>query len=222
MARPLRTHIPDVPLHIVQRGHNRAPCFFADADRLYYLALLRELLRKWDIALHAYVLMTNHVHLLLTPSTQAGVAHALMSVGGGYVRYINRKYVRSGTLWDGRYRSSLIQTEKYLFACQRYIELNPVRACMVADPADYRWSSYRCHAFGAHDMLVTPSASYLSLGDSASSRQTCGSSLDDCLLIGMRTVFERSRPLGDTEFVADIERRVGRICRVRPPGRPLE
>lgn len=117
MPRPLRILFPGVPLHVVQRGHNRMPCFFDEADCRYYLDLLREVLGRSRIALHAYVLMTNHVHLLLTPSAVDALVRAMIAIGGRYVRYVNAKYGRVGTLWDGRYRSSLIQTESYLFAC---------------------------------------------------------------------------------------------------------
>jgi putative transposase len=125
----------------VQRGHNREPCFFAEEDFHTYLHWLGEALREHDVALHAFVLMTNHVHLLLTLKRAERVPRFVISLGRRYVQYINRSYRRTGTLWDSRYKSSVVQAETYLLACQRYIELNPVRAAMVEDPAHYRWSS---------------------------------------------------------------------------------
>ena len=227
MPRPLRTLYPGVPVHVVQRGHNRNPCFFAEEDYACYLALMREVMERTGIALHAYVLMTNHVHLLMTPRTEDGFAHAMISVGSRYVRYVNRKYGRVGTLWDGRFRSSLVQTEGYLFACQRYIELNPVRAGMVINPADYRWSSYRCHAFGLHDGLVTLNVSYLALGDTpvergAYYRQTCEGSVDEGLLERIRSASDHGQPLGDETFVESIAAATGVSSVVRKPGRPRQ
>lgn len=225
MPRPLRTLYPGVPVHIVQRGHNRNRCFFAEEDYACYLALLREVLQRTGIELHAYVLMTNHVHLLMTPLNADGFAHAMISVGSRYVRYVNRKYGRVGTLWDGRFRSSLVQTERYLFACQRYIELNPVRAGMVRNPADYRWSSYRSHAFGVHDALVTFDAGYFALGDTPAARrayyrQTCEASIDKGLLARIRSACDHCQPLGDKTFIRSIEDAIGVNFVVRPPGRP--
>lgn len=151
MPRRPRIHLDGVPLHIVQRGHNRAPCFFAEEDYFAYLHWLDEALREHGCALHAYALMTNHVHLLLTPAKAAAVPRLIIALGRRYVQYINRSYRRTGTLWDSRYKSSLIQAETYLIDCMRYIELNPVRAAMVDDPAHYRWSSYRANALGQAD-----------------------------------------------------------------------
>jgi len=155
MPRRTRVHIDCLPLHIVQRGHNRAACFSDDHDRFAYLGWLRDALEHQRCRLHAYVLMTNHVHLLLSPEYAARVPQVLISVGRRYVQFIHHTYGRTGILWDGRYKSSLVQAETYLLLCQRYIELNPVRAGMVADPADYRWSSYRANGLGQADPLLT-------------------------------------------------------------------
>ena len=171
MPRRCRIHIDGLPLHIVQRGHNRAPCFFDEQDRLAYLDWLREALAREHWRMHAYVLMTNHVHLLLTPDDASAVPRVLMSVGRRYVQYINYTYGRTGTLWDGRYKSSLVQADTYLLFCQRYIELNPVRAGMVSDPGEYRWSSYRNNALGEPDALVTPHPLYLALGLDGNTRR---------------------------------------------------
>jgi len=148
MPRRPRVHLADTPLHIVQRGHNRDACFFAEADYLAYRDWLGEGLRATGCQLHAYVQMTNHVHLLLTPPDVGAVSRLMISLGRRYVAYINKTYRRTGTLWDSRYKASLVQAEDYLLVCQRYIELNPVRAAMVDDPAHYRWSSYRANGLG--------------------------------------------------------------------------
>ena len=137
MPRRPRIHIPGLPLHIVQRGHNRDACFFADADCLAYCDWLGEAVKDTGCELHAYVQMTNHVHLLLTPPDEGAVSRLMISLGRRYVQCINRTYKRTGTLWDGRYKSSLVQAEDYLLLCQRYIELNPVRAGLVAQPEDW-------------------------------------------------------------------------------------
>ena len=143
MPRRHRVHLDGVPLHIVQRGHNREPCFFDEQDYNAYLQWLGDALAREHCALHAYVLMTNHVHLLVTPASAGSIPRVIIAVGRRYVQYVNHSYRRTGTLWDSRYKSSLVQAETHLLLCQRYIELNPVRATMVADPAEYRWSSYR-------------------------------------------------------------------------------
>lgn len=171
MPRRPRVHLNDVPLHIVQRGHNREPCFFTEQDYQSYLHWLGEALAESGCALHAYVLMTNHVHLLLTPTKAEAIPKLLISLGRRYVQYINRTYRRTGTLWDSRYKSSLVQAETYLLTCQRYIELNPVRAAMVEDPAHYRWSSYRANGLGQPNARLTPHSLYQALGRTSPERQ---------------------------------------------------
>ena len=140
MPRRPRLNLASVPLHIIQRGNNRQVCFSCDEDSSAYLRWLAEYAKKFGMDIHAYVLMTNHVHLLATPQRENSLSKTLQAVGRQYVRYFNHSYRRSGTLWEGRYKSSLVQSERYLLECYRYIELNPVRAGMVDDPADYRWS----------------------------------------------------------------------------------
>ena len=142
MPRRARLSLPGVPWHIIQRGNNRSVCFHAEDDYQFYLHYLKEFADKFGCALHAYVLMTNHVHLLLTPARDDSAALMMKHLGQRYVQYVNRTYRRSGTLWEGRFRSCLTQSEDYVLACYRYIELNPVRAGMVLKPQDYRWSSY--------------------------------------------------------------------------------
>lgn len=146
MPRPLRLNIPGIPQHIVQRGNNRQACFFHDSDYRRYLAYLDAACHRHQCALHAFVLMTNHVHLLLTPKSGDGVSLVLRDVGRDYVRSFNKAHQRTGTLWEGRFKSSLVDADAYCLACYRYIELNPVRAGLVQHPAEYRWSSYRTNA----------------------------------------------------------------------------
>jgi putative transposase len=148
VPRHARFTLPDVPLHVIQRGNNRQAIFFADEDYRRYLDALHVAAGRSVCAIHAYCLMTNHVHLLLTPATEDGCAVLMKQVGQQHAQYINRTYCRSGTLWEGRFRPAPVQAEEYLLACQRYIERNPVRARMVAQPGDYRWSSYGWH--GGH------------------------------------------------------------------------
>jgi putative transposase len=161
--------VPEIALHIVQRGHDRRDCFLDDTDYLVYLANLRELCTRTGCSLHAYCLMTNHVHLLLTPSTQA-CARLMRNLRQRYVQYFNKRYQRSGTLWEGRFRSSLVDSASYTLATHRYIERNPVRAYMVATPDGYRWSSYAGNAGLIPNSILTPHAEYLALATNETSR----------------------------------------------------
>ncbi len=171
MSRQARLVLPEVPLHIVQRGNNRQPCFFVDSDYQTYLTWLAEHAAANGCRVHAYVLMSNHVHLLLSFDRPESPGALIKALGQRYTHYINWRYHRTGTLWDGRYKSCLVQEEIYLLVCQLYIELNPVRAGMVDFPAQYRWSSYRCNAEGKADPLIRPHPVYSSLGASAADRQ---------------------------------------------------
>ncbi len=205
MPRRPRIKLADVPQHLVQRGVNREPCFFAEEDCHCYLHCLQEAADDWRCVVHAYALMTNHVHLLVTTGTADGPARLMQSLGRRYVQYINRHYKRSGTLWEGRYKSSAVQAEDCLLTCQRYIELNPVRADMVADPGQYRWSSYRHHAFGQPDQLVTPHPLYLALGQDEASRLVAyralfRSQLDAEALADIRLAIAQGQPLGNDRF----------------------
>ena len=164
MPRKPRFYIAGMPVHVVQRGNNRQPRFFDDADYSAYLKWLREAAEKYGCAIHAYVLMTNHVHILATPEDTNGISRMMQYVGRWYVPYINKTYGRSGTLWEGRYKSSLIDAANYFLACSRYIEMNPVRAGMVSQPWDYVWSSYACNAEGKADKVVQPHVLYNTLG----------------------------------------------------------
>ncbi|WP_228766890.1 transposase [Thiomicrorhabdus heinhorstiae] len=154
MARLPHFTILGQPQHVIVRGNNREPIFYADADYLFYLEKLQQACEKHHCDLHAYVLMTNHVHLLITPNTENGISKAMQMIGRYYVQYFNHTYQRTGTLWEGRYKATLIDSEAYALSCYRYIELNPVRADMVSHPAEYPWSSYRYNALGEKYKLI--------------------------------------------------------------------
>ena len=171
MARMPRIVVPGQALHMIQRGVNRQAIFYADEDYQFYLDVLEETLQRYSCALHAYVLMTNHVHLLMTPSSEDGPSSVMQSLGRRYVRYINECYKRTGTLWEGRFKSSLIDSEHYLLTCSRYIELNPVRAQMVNHPSDYKWSSYRSNAEGREETLLSQHELYKRLGRNNKARK---------------------------------------------------
>ena len=170
MPRIPRVIIPSVPLHITQRGVDRCPTFLAADDFAFYRWLLREASLAASCAVHSYALMTNHVHLLVTPRDARGPAHLMRSLGMRYVRYFNDRYRRTGTLWEGRFRSVLVDSSAHLFACYRYIELNPVHAGMVGAPDHYEWSSYACNARGDDDPAVTHHPLYLALAGSPGAR----------------------------------------------------
>jgi putative transposase len=214
-------------MHLVQRGINREPCFFAEEDYHCYLHWLQKSAADWHCAIHAYVLMTNHVHLLITAERPDGPARLMQSLGRRYVQYINRAYRRSGSLWEGRYKSSAVQAEAYLFTCMRYIELNPVRAGMVSDPAHYRWSSYRYNGLGQADERLVAHPLYQSLGHNAEERRASyralfRSELDDDAIDDIRLALAQNQPLGDDRFAERICARVGvrraNAKRGRPPG----
>ncbi len=163
--------IPGHPLHVIQRGHLKAPCFFGDEDCAAYLGWLAEYADGCRCAVHAYVLMGNHVHLLLTPSSAGAAARLMRSLGGHYARCVEAARRRDGPLWEDRVEAYPVHFGRYLLACMRYIELNPVRACVVASPGQYRWSSFHANALGRNDALLTPHARYCALGRDAASRQ---------------------------------------------------
>lgn len=225
MPRRPRVHLAGQPLHIVQRGHNRQACFFREDDYRRYLHWLALALSKHRCALHAYALMTNHVHLLVTPEVPSTIPQVLIAIGRRYVQYINKTYQRSGTLWDSRYKSSLVQSDRYLLGCQRYIELNPVRAGIVQDPAEYPWSSYRANGLGAFDEHLTPHMLYLSLGSGNAERLAAYRSMFRPELHAdaadeIRRAINQGQPLGDGRFYAQIEAALGECRMARPRGRP--
>mgnify|MGYP005805513477 CR=1 FL=1 len=225
MPRRARIALPNVPVHLIQRGNNRQPCFFADEDYLRYLDWLAEYAGKSGCLIHAYVLMTNHVHLLLS-ADRADAGGALMkSLGQRYVQYVNRSYRRSGTLWEGRFRSCPVQEEGYLLACQRYIELNPVRAAMVEHPAEYRWSSYRANAQGETNELVQPHLLYAALGSNALTRQAAyrelfRHELEPGLVDEIRRATNGNFALGNERFAEVVGAMIGRRAAPGQPGRP--
>lgn len=227
MARPRRIEIPGVPLHIVQRGNNRAACFFGDVDRRFYLNCLGETARRRGCAIHAYVLMTNHVHILLTPDSPGAVSALLQDVGRRYVRIVNEAHGRTGTLWEGRFKSNLVDSETYLLICHRYIELNPVRAGIVKAPSDYTWSSHRHYSRGVPDALVSEHPVYLGLGTNADSRRIAFLSLfespyNETDLKKLRTALNTGCALGSEQFLDRMGAMAGRpICPARR-GRPPE
>ena len=225
MARPPRIEVPGVPLHIVQRGNNRAACFLGDVDRRLYLKWLGHAAVGCSCDIHAYVLMSNHVHLLLTPRTQGAASGMLQDLGRRYVPIFNKVHGRTGTLWEGRFKSSLIDTDRYLFACHRYIELNPVRAGIVRDAGEYPWSSHRHYARGETSRLITPHARYLALGPSESERSKVfrslfGDAVADDELARLRTALNKGWALGAEPFLEEMQRRLGRSVRPRRRGRP--
>ena len=225
MPRRPRLVLPHIPLHLIQRGNNRQVCFVADEDYRFYLDWLAEYAGKTGCRIHAYVLMTNHVHLLVS-ADRGGAPGALMkALGQRYVQYFNRTYRRTGTLWEGRYRSCLTQAEDYLLACQRYIELNPVRAGMVEHPADYRWSSYRANAQGEENALVTPHEIYLGMGGSQVLRQTAyrelfRHELEPGLVDEIRRATRGNFALGSDRFAEQITAALGRRVTPGKSGRP--
>lgn len=225
MPRPRRIDLPGIPQHVVQRGHDRQPCFFAEADYLCYRTTLREIALREGCAVHAFVLMTNHVHLLLTPQQPNAVARTLQSLGRRYVRYINDTYHRSGTLWEGRYKASLVGDGHYLMHCHRYIELNPLRAAMVTDPRDYRWSSHHALAFGEADPLLTPHPDYLGLSSDPATRQEAYrrmviDAVDPADVESIRRHLQRQHAYGSDRFRETVEVQLGRSAGPQKIGRP--
>ena len=223
MARLPRLNLPNIPQHVVQRGNNRHVCFFNDTDYAVYLDKLNEYSQKFKVAVHSYVLMTNHVHLLLTPSDEKGVSLLMQSLGRYYVRYVNDTYNRSGTLWEGRYKSTLVDSENYFLIVSRYIELNPVRACMVEYPSQYPWSSFRRNALGVPIKLITPHYCYQSLGNNDEQRQLAykalfNSLIPDYTIEEIRDSLNKAWVLGDNRFKLQIEEQSGRRSAPLPKG----
>ena len=171
MLRPLCPEIPGHPLHVIQRGRLRSACFFGEEDCVAYLGWLGRYASRYSCSVHAYVLMGNHVHLLLTPSRAGGAAGLMRSLGERYERYVAEAHHRDSALWEDRYDALPVHVGRYLLSCMRYIELNPVRARVVAWPGQYRWSSFRANALGRNDPLLTPHAHYCVLGRSPEARQ---------------------------------------------------
>ena len=226
MARLPRLTLPGVPHHVIQRGNNRQAIFSSAADRAVLLGLMADNAKKFDVQVHAYVLMDNHFHLLATPQTQDGLPQMMQAVGRSYVRYFNDSQGRSGTLWEGRYRSTLVQTERYLLACMAYMDLNPVRAGLVHDPRDYPWSSYGHYTGMRTDKLLTTHPLWWALGNTPFAREVAYA---DLVRAGI-TLEQQQRltqsvlqgwALGDADFVADLQKRTERRVSKAAPGRPV-
>jgi len=215
MARLPRICLPDIPLHVIQRGNNRLACFGGNEDFSAYAHWLEEYSRKFRVAIHAWVFMTNHVHLLLTPHTEDGVSRMMQTLGRKYVRNFNHQYRRTGTLWEGRFKSCVVDAERDLLACQRYIELNPVRAGMVDAPGDYAWSSYRAHANGRTARFWTPHSVYQQLGKTETERTSAyrelfRGHLDPAIVHQIRQASNQGMALGGERFKQQIEALAGR------------
>ena len=213
-----------LPYHIVQRGNNREACFIELENYQFYLELWQQLSKRYGVYVHAYCLMTNHVHFLATPSSEQAISNTMKVVGSRYAQYINKKYKRTGTLWEGRHRASLVQQDRYLLACYRYIELNPVRAGLVSRPEEYRWSSYGCNGWGDKGW-ITPHEEYLRLGGMQSERcyryrELFNIQLSEENLHLIRKAAHYCQPIGDDRFRDQIESKYGVSIGQMSPGRP--
>ncbi len=225
MPRRPRIIVPGVPLHIIQRGNNRQACFFCDDDYLFYLYWLEELSRLSRCFVHAFALMTNHVHLLITPENEADAGTLMKRLGQRYVQYVNRTYKRSGTLWEGRFRSCIVQEEEYLLLCQRYIEMNPVRAGLVHHPGQYRWSSYGSNGQEEKSALITPHGLYKKLGRTDEERRQAYRELfryelDPGEIDKIRKATNGNFACGDSRFGKEISEMLGRRVTPGKAGRP--
>lgn len=226
MARLPRLTLPGYPHHIIQRGNNRQAIFASDADYQTLLDLLAENAKKFDVAIHAYVLMGNHFHLLATPQTLDGLPQMMQAVGRRYVRYFNDRQKRTGTLWEGRYKSTVIQTERYLLACMAYMDLNPVRAGLVPQARDYPWSSHGHYIGQRTDKLLTPHALIWELGNTPFAREAAyaalvQSGIDPVQHTALTDSALRGWALGESDFVADLQKKTLRRVTKSVAGRPV-
>lgn len=227
MPRKPRMYLAGIPAHVVQRGNNRDACFFCDEDYQFYLEVLGQGLRRYHVDLHAYCLMTNHVHFLMTPDDESGISRVMQHIGRLYVSYINRTYHRSGTLWEGRHKSSLINADEYLLKCYRYIEMNPVADGLVTTPEQYQWSSYGWHAFGKVNPLISDHTLYDALGRTADDRhdtyrELFKTQILDADIHAIKNNLSYNYPLGNKRFKDQIEMALGRAVGQRQRGRPRE
>ena len=225
MPRKARFNLPGIPQHVIQRGNNRNPCFFSEKDYFHYLNDLIESANKFSCHIHAYVLMTNHVHILVTPMIDFGISQMMQALGRRYVYYINKTYQRTGTLWEGRFKASLIDSDRYLLTCMRYIELNPVRANMVQHPGEYQWSSYHVNAQLGEKNLIIRHPIYDQLGNTATQRQEAYRELfrevmNDDSIHQIRDALNHELVLGRSDFKDKIEEMTNRQTRLGKPGRP--
>jgi len=227
VARLPRLTVPGYPHHIIQRGNNRQAMFVDREDYLRLLEYLGESAQKHEVAIHSYVLMSNHFHLLATPAHESSLPGMMQSLGRRYVRRFNMRHRRSGTLWEGRYKATIVESERYLIACMAYIELNPVRAGLIAHPGDYPWSSYAHQTGVRHDPLITPHALYWALGNTPFSREAAFRSIVEAGLgqeeaDNFTDATLKGWALGDDRFVRDLEQRIGRRVVRRRAGRPVK
>jgi putative transposase len=225
MARQARFVVTGYAQHVIVRGNNRDAIFHVDTDYHFYLEKLKQTCDKHHCDLHAYVLMTNHVHLLMTPHKEDSLPKALQMMGRYYVQYFNFSYQRTGTLFEGRYKSTVIDSEQYLLSCYRYIELNPVRAAMVEHPSDYPWSSYRINALGDEDraLLLVPHHQYWCLGNDAAKRQSAyrdlfKAQISEKTMTEIRESTNKSWVLGSDKFKMKIEKSTGRVAAPKQRG----
>lgn len=225
MPRQPRLELPGIPMHVTQRGVNRAAIFLDDDDRHHYRRLLRHACHVASVAVHAFVLMDNHVHLLLSANAEGAISEAMRRSGHAYVQAFNARHGRSGSLWQGRFKSSLVDSDEYLLQVLRYIELNPLRAAMVSRPEHFRWSSVHSHLGLARDPLITPHAGYLALGTDAEQRASAYRdwlyrTSDNDELDRIRRHVEQERALGNPRFQAMVAKALNRPVHCRPRGRP--
>lgn len=225
MARLPRLTAPGLPHHLIQRGNNRQAIFVDEFDCLRYLDDLAELAKVHGLAIHAYVLMPNHVHLLATPARRETLPRLMQALGRRYVRSFNDRHRRTGTLWEGRYRSTVVETDRYLLACMRYVELNPMRAGLVDDPAAYRWSSYAHHVGLRVDPLLAEHAVYWGLGNTPFERQGAyrrlfADDLEPGEVEAIRYATHHGWALGARAFATRVAEGAGRRASPRPAGRP--
>jgi putative transposase len=223
MARLPRLNLPNVPQHIVQRGNNRQVTFVEPDDYVVYFEKLKYYAKEYEVKKHAFVLMTNHVHLLATPTISNGVSKLMQSLGRYYVRYFDQTYKRTGTLWEGRFKSTLIDSDNYFLIVSRYIELNPVRAGMVAHPAEYTWSSYQHNGAGKVIELITEHDLYIRLGTNPDNRQAHYRALFErdispYTLEEIKTATDKMWVLGNEQFKQQVEELSGRRASPLPKG----
>jgi len=222
-----RLDLPGIPQHIVQRGNDRQPCFAADADFQQYGQEPGEAALKHGCEVHAYVLMTNHVHVLVTPAEPGGVSRMMQAIGRRYVACFNARYRRTGTLWEGRFKSAPVDSDAYVLACYRYIELNPVRAVMVQSPCHHPWSSYHANAHGRSEARIRPHAAWSALGATDDARryayrELVASGISDEERTSLSLHTQQQKPWGSERFRRQIEALTGRALEVRAAGRPRQ
>jgi putative transposase len=223
MPRQARTKVPGFPLHVFQRGHNKSSCFTEPGDHTLYLALLAESSQSYGCAVHAYVLMTNHVHLLVSPPDPEGISRVMKRLNERYAMHFNRRDGRTGGVWEGRFKTCLVDSDAYLLCVQRYIELNPIRAAMVAHPGDYPWSSYRSNAYGERSELLSPHSLYLEMGSTEDERQLryrrfLSEGTPDAELKAIRGATRAGAPLASSQVLEQLPEECRRTP--NPPGRP--